>query len=101
MLTLEMEIRPMTKDAKSIRRTMVSRNAILALFAVLALSLGAAWCKSAAAQISTQITIGVPPPFVAQPMPAPRMGYVWAPGYCAVCAAENDRNRRRLRIARR
>lgn len=47
----------------------------------LALLCGALLCRPALAQFSAEIIVGSPPPVMVQPMPAPRMGYVWAPGY--------------------
>lgn len=56
----------------------------LALFAALAIAGGttAAFAPSAAAQVSIGVTIGTPPPPLRyEVVPAPRPGYVWAPGY--------------------
>ncbi|HLG87666.1 MAG TPA: YXWGXW repeat-containing protein [Alphaproteobacteria bacterium] len=39
-------------------------------------------CQPAAAQLDLNVTIGVPPPpVIVEPVPAPRVGFLWAPGY--------------------
>ena len=60
---------------------MMKRTAI-ALFAVAAATLAPAALTPAAAQVGVSINIGTPPPAsVYEAVPAPRAGYVWAPGY--------------------
>ena len=52
--------------------------------ALLAIVVALAWPLGAAAQVNLEITIGTPPPPVrVEVVPAPRPGYVWAPGYWA------------------
>lgn len=57
----------------------------LALLAGLGLAFaGASWAPPAAAhtQVAVGVRIGVPPPPVrVERVPAPRRGYIWAPGY--------------------
>jgi hypothetical protein len=59
---------------------MIKRTAI-ALLAVAAI-LAPAAMTPAAAQVGVNISIGVPPPApIYEAVPAPRVGYVWAPGF--------------------
>jgi hypothetical protein len=52
------------------------------LLATCALGLSALAPLHASAQVSINLNIGTePPPVRYEPMPAPRPGYVWAPGY--------------------
>lgn len=56
----------------------------LALLAALALAGGvtAAFAPPASAQVSFSLSVGTPPPPLRyEVVPAPRPGYVWAPGY--------------------
>ena len=55
---------------------------VLVMFAVAGMLAAGLFAAPAHAQISAQIVIGTPPPapMMAAP-PAPRPGYVWAPGY--------------------
>jgi hypothetical protein len=56
-----------------------SRATVFAILVLLAL---AVWPLSASAQISLDVVIGTaPPPARVEVVPAPRPGYVWAPGY--------------------
>ncbi|WP_413456766.1 YXWGXW repeat-containing protein [Herbaspirillum huttiense] len=48
---------------------------------LLALGASAAVLPDAQAQVSVNINIGAPPPPRAEPLPPPRHGYVWAPGF--------------------
>jgi WXXGXW repeat (2 copies) len=58
-----------------------SLAALIAIPALLVL-VGAVWPFSATAQISLDVVIHTPPPPVrVEVVPAPRPGYVWAPGY--------------------
>lgn len=64
---------------------MLNRTLIMALAAA-AISTPAVVAPAiftpAAAQVGVSINIGVPPPApIFEPVPAPRVGYVWAPGY--------------------
>ena len=59
---------------------MIKRTAI-ALLAVAAI-LAPAAMTPAAAQVGVNISIGTPPPApIFEAVPAPRVGYVWAPGF--------------------
>ena len=56
----------------------------LALLAALAIAGGAAatFTPPASAQVSFSLSVGTPPPPMRyEVVPAPRPGYVWAPGY--------------------
>jgi WXXGXW repeat (2 copies) len=58
-----------------------SRATLFAISIALAFG-GAVWPHSATAQLSLDVVIGTPPPPVpVEVVPAPRPGYVWAPGY--------------------
>jgi hypothetical protein len=53
-----------------------------AMLVALVLGTGAAWPLAAQAQVSLDVTIGTPPPAArVEVVPAPRHGYVWAPGF--------------------
>ena len=55
-----------------------SRTALVAL----ALGACAAWPLAAEAQVSLDVTIGTPPPPArVEIVPAPRPGFIWAPGF--------------------
>jgi hypothetical protein len=62
------------------------KNSLLTALAAAAISMPAlvapAMVTPAAAQVDLNVSIGVPPPApIYEAVPAPRMGYVWAPGY--------------------
>jgi YXWGXW repeat-containing protein len=58
------------------------KRAILAAITTAGLLCIAVFCTGAYAQVSINVEIGVPPPPpVYEVVPAPRPGYVWAPGY--------------------
>jgi hypothetical protein len=60
---------------------MMKRTA-LALCAVAAVFTPAAITPAAAQSVGVNLSIGVPPPpQIYEAVPAPRVGYVWAPGY--------------------
>jgi YXWGXW repeat-containing protein len=68
----------MRPDAKT--RALATPFAILAVLAFASVF----WASCAMAQISLDVIIGSPPPPVrVEVVPAPRPGYVWAPGYWA------------------
>jgi hypothetical protein len=59
-----------------------SRAALTLMSALLALIVSAAVPVVARAQVGVDVVIGRPPPPVhVEAVPAPRAGYVWAPGY--------------------
>jgi len=72
-----------SKDLQNpFRATARSRAAALAILALAGLGCLGFVVSPAAAQVSAEIVIGnAPPPTYVEPVPAPRMGYVWAPGY--------------------
>jgi hypothetical protein len=62
------------------------KNSLLTALAAAAISMPAlvapAMVTPAVAQVDLNVSIGVPPPApIYEAVPAPRMGYVWAPGY--------------------
>ena len=57
------------------KRTAITLLAVAAIFAPAAIT-------PAAAQVGVNISIGTPPPApIYEAVPAPRVGYVWAPGF--------------------
>ena len=57
------------------KRTAITLLAVAAIFAPAAIT-------PAAAQVGVNISIGTPPPApIYEAVPAPRIGYVWAPGF--------------------
>ncbi|KWR92088.1 YXWGXW repeat-containing protein [Cupriavidus sp. IDO] len=62
--------------------TQCARRPMMALLLAAMLGTGLTYATAAMAQVSVDIAIGVPPPApVYEVVPAPRPGYVWAPGY--------------------
>lgn len=62
------------------------KNTLLTALAAAAISMPAliapAMVTPAAAQVDLNVSIGVPPPApIREAVPAPRAGYVWAPGF--------------------
>ena len=62
------------------------KNSLLTALAAAAISVPAliapAMVTPAAAQVDLNVSIGVPPPApIREAVPAPRAGYVWAPGF--------------------
>jgi len=59
-----------------------SRAPLILIPALLALLVGTAAPPAAEAQVSLDVVVRTPPPPVhVEAVPAPRVGYVWAPGY--------------------
>src|SRR5262249_11472275 len=74
-------VSPTSADHCAKEDLMIKRTALI-LLAGAALFAPAAFTPAAAQSLGVNISIGTPPPPpIYEAVPAPRVGYVWAPGY--------------------
>jgi YXWGXW repeat-containing protein len=74
-------VSPVSADHCAKEDLMIKRTALI-LLAGAALFTPAAFTPAAAQSLGVNISIGTPPPPpIYEAVPAPRVGYVWAPGY--------------------